>query len=802
MRRFLPWILWLGILLIVVQTGYFFLKSSPKDIRHDEGTPLRTVRSPIAVKSLNCVISDGSDGYWLGTNGEGVCRYKANGEMKIFTLSDGLIDDCIISLALDSSRNLWAGTARHGVSFYDGSQWKNYDVAEGPIGERIFAIRIDPVDASVWMATSGGVSRYQPKTERWNHYTRRDHLPEDQVNDLVFDSQGDLYLGTASCGIVQMERNEAGEFHVTNVLTAPDRFGTEETPTISCVPTKALGTGLPSNRINRLLITHDGTLWAATDTGLAWSRNRKDDWQFLRGRDYGDKMRGLVAGTPPGWQEVPRKRFGELLPEDDLTALAQDTGGGLWIGTRSLGSVHIKPESFYTKLGNQEEPVDQETAFLETMATISKRFFGRSTDEIVAIVPGNDRTVLLAGRNGTIEMATSPFETITSSPVQQVSPKVKTDETVETSAAENAPSFEAEIRGLIPQNLEFANNVTYPYAAYYGEDWKTRGNWYGIYGKQYALIGGADGAWDRLVAFDETKCQIRVFSGNIGNRTRPVERIILPIEEKSQTWSLLPQDKERTSSFWRLAGNIVPHNYDGPHLWLSVELKRPGLWFCTLYFIDSIKYTMAMREDEWIRHDYLVEVYPRDSFWDTNLGWEELAKRSEEYASITPPLAKTRVQNFSDGVHKRFVMVGPGSYLIRIDKNFGLPVELAGVMVDPALPNGSRGNGADFSAKTPSVVQPKSPETLAVLDLWSALDYQIQQVQDVQNQRFLRIMAEQFATSVARRCPDDSAAVSLKRAIEWQIPLWPADQYDEWQKWMENNITSKTEEQTSDNIPE
>jgi ligand-binding sensor domain-containing protein len=48
-----------------------------------------------------------------------------------------------------------------GVSVFNGKDWKNYDVVDGPIGERIFDIKICPKDSDVWIATSAGISRYK-----------------------------------------------------------------------------------------------------------------------------------------------------------------------------------------------------------------------------------------------------------------------------------------------------------------------------------------------------------------------------------------------------------------------------------------------------------------------------------------------------------------------------------------------------------------------------------------------------------------------------------------------------------------
>ena len=87
--------------------------------------------------------------------------------------------------------------------------WNNYDVPNGPIGERIFKIAVCPVDGDVWMGTSAGLTRYSVSKDEWTHYTKGQTknpsapphvdayyktnaagLPGDQVNALAFDARG------------------------------------------------------------------------------------------------------------------------------------------------------------------------------------------------------------------------------------------------------------------------------------------------------------------------------------------------------------------------------------------------------------------------------------------------------------------------------------------------------------------------------------------------------------------------------------------------------------------------------------
>ncbi|MDR1924712.1 MAG: hypothetical protein LBQ66_10075, partial [Planctomycetaceae bacterium] len=179
------------------------------------------------------LISDGDNGAWVGTEDEGVFHCQVDGKVSQFTTKNGLGDNNGYALAIDKLGRLWVGHLNTGVSVFNGKDWKNYDVVDGPIGERIFDIKICPLDGDVWIATSAGLTRYRVFFDDWQHITRYDGLLEDQVSSLAFDYDGNMFVGMRSHGIAIFERRFDGVYsHVRNIV-APDRFGEDN---VSPVP--------------------------------------------------------------------------------------------------------------------------------------------------------------------------------------------------------------------------------------------------------------------------------------------------------------------------------------------------------------------------------------------------------------------------------------------------------------------------------------------------------------------------------------------------------------------------------------
>ena len=310
---------------------------------------------------------------------------------------DALKRATVRSLAADQYGRLWAGTARNGLFVRNDDQWNHY-----AIGERIPAILASPIDGIVVLATDIGVVGYNAEKDEWTEIDSSIVQP----TALAFDVNGNLFVGTSCNGIIRLDKS--GNFRDGKQITASRRFGPGSAPNVSPVPLDPCGTGLPSNQINALLIGSDGTVWAGTSAGLAWSRDNGETWIFLRGRDYGDKMRGLFAGTPHGWKELPRVRFGELLPEDHVSLLVEDESGTLWIGTSSLGCIALKPVSLYRNTQPVNDDLQSQRAFLEEVAAESSRFHGTKTDRVVAMAALTGSEVLLASAIGSLETMDCP----------------------------------------------------------------------------------------------------------------------------------------------------------------------------------------------------------------------------------------------------------------------------------------------------------------------------------------------------------------------------------------------------------
>ena len=180
--------------------------------------------------------------------------------------------------------------------------------------------------------------------------------------------------------------------------------------------------------------------------------------------------------------------------------------------------------------------------------------------------------------------------------------------------------------------------------------------------------------------------------GFIGGRTRPLERIVL-------------YQSGRSLNAWSSVGDSIADTVDGQHLWCEVQLFQPGRFGLSLYFVNPERRSARNQEKP---RDHLVEIFsdtpvtppiPKGDYW------REFGKRADEWAIQSEPLAGSRVLDFGDGVSKRFELAGPGTYLVKIDKNYSRKIDLCAVWIDRLGTNVSPTSIPEMSTKqTPYLV--------------------------------------------------------------------------------------------------
>lgn len=282
---------------------------------------------------VNDVLETRSGEYWVATQ-EGLARFDPKGTPQDHLLSGGAAaapnpmftvvvpDDTdrrarAIEVLLEGrDGTIWVGTERD-LYWLDRSHGREtlrrveiHLLNTYPEGRFIQAL-VEDAAGSLWIATPDGLYRRWPDGHA-SRYTKLDGLPDEYIHHLLRDHEGHLWAGTRYGGFFRFSADN-----------------TDKPPVVDI--TLSVRDGLPSTWVFQLFETSAHRFWAATAQGLV---------EFFPGGDeQGRRLR------PYG------RRNG--LSDHEITALSEDLGGNLWLGTDATGAMKITRDGF-TTYGEQD----------------------------------------------------------------------------------------------------------------------------------------------------------------------------------------------------------------------------------------------------------------------------------------------------------------------------------------------------------------------------------------------------------------------------------------------------------------
>ncbi len=244
-------------------------------------------------------IGQTSDGdVWIAIDSGGVARFEpGTGRWTQYrhdpNVRSSIASDEPYCLLVDAKDRIWVGTADSGLDRYDPRTdgWIHHRREDGGISEDSVYSLTEGVTGEIWIGLNHGFDRLDPESGEFSHPAIIEGDPDGGMLATTFDlaqaSDGLLWIGTFLNGLYTLDL-ETREF---------TKFRPEEGERDS----------IGSYRINALLISRDGTVWAGTNTGLYRHSGSGNHWQVYR-RKHG-------------------------LRNESISALLEGADGTIWIGT-------------------------------------------------------------------------------------------------------------------------------------------------------------------------------------------------------------------------------------------------------------------------------------------------------------------------------------------------------------------------------------------------------------------------------------------------------------------------------------
>lgn len=290
----------------------------------------------LPAQTISSLRSTPDGGIWIGTSANGLFRWDIDvGTLTRLNTKDGLADEEVLAMDQDPWGNWWFGTGR-GVSCYGGQLFDFYSRQSGLDGDAVYAIQGAENGGMLFALDEKGLFRKTDTTFQSISYRgwRRG-----QINTIFRDPNQHLWLGSEGNGLAMIYQDSC--FYVGNDL------------------------GFNSQLVRSIVADSSGTLWVATvDVGLyqldmemdSFPRFELINWSAADGlagyrinQVHIDRQDRLWLATEDAGLLCWRK--GALLyaidenmglPKGQLTALAEDPAGYLWVGTAKEGLARVE----------------------------------------------------------------------------------------------------------------------------------------------------------------------------------------------------------------------------------------------------------------------------------------------------------------------------------------------------------------------------------------------------------------------------------------------------------------------------
>jgi signal transduction histidine kinase/ligand-binding sensor domain-containing protein/ActR/RegA family two-component response regulator len=276
---------------------------------------------------IHDLLVDDQGRIWAATNG-GLAYYE-NDRFEVLLANDGgPFSDEVVTLAADPQGQLYIGT-RTGIYRLRGGELRRLDVGDPNV--RAVASKLYVDDASgLWFAT-GAQGTFRWLNGDLERLANGGRLERDLVQAFLEDENGGFWIGTYSDGLHRFR-------------SAP--FKTYSEPE-----------GLSDYNVRFVFEASDGSVYVGTGSGgLNVLRdgqiehlNRATGFPSDSATTVFEHSRlGLLAGTPDGLyrvRDLDRRIFEPIGPliGHHPRCLAEDSAGGLWVGTREAGVFRLGP---------------------------------------------------------------------------------------------------------------------------------------------------------------------------------------------------------------------------------------------------------------------------------------------------------------------------------------------------------------------------------------------------------------------------------------------------------------------------
>ncbi len=328
--------------------------------------------------NISSIVFDGSRRVWINDFGKGIHRFELDesGNLQtsiLFDVKSGVPHEYISQIFIDEEGNQWFSSQGNGISVLRDQAFTFFN----PWETELFPDVNSMVSAGdeYWFGGQGRIAYSSGiASQQISYLGLEDGLPDDRITALYRDRDGTLYMGTSHSGLYVKKAGSdvvkplfISRNSLENIVNAIDGNGDSifvatnngvytYNPGTGMQTSRNTANGLPHNKINDVLVDHEGVAWVATLTSGLVSVNSTKNFLIegkpkLEFKTLSEGAEGVIwAGTEErgvfkfdfndeslAWYNADKG-----LKADYTYAIGIDPNGFVWVGHR-MGLSRIDP---------------------------------------------------------------------------------------------------------------------------------------------------------------------------------------------------------------------------------------------------------------------------------------------------------------------------------------------------------------------------------------------------------------------------------------------------------------------------
>ncbi|PLX05469.1 MAG: hypothetical protein C0594_07210, partial [Marinilabiliales bacterium] len=354
---------------ILTYKGELLIQSNKALYAYQDNSLIKTEINLPDTVSIKDIAIDKSNNIWLASN-LGLIKIS-NKDYEIYNISDGLIDNELESICIDSMGIVWYGSEGRGIGSYDGEKIISYKQENGFSNTSVLDLAIDH-EGNLWVGGRTGLTTLK-HNDPFIHYNKINNNDNTIILGMMQTEDSTIWMATYGSGIVGLKN---GQF--TNLYS-----------------------DFPDNRFFDIVKVEDKIYLASASHGVLIYNTKKQEIEteiaphknlrvFCLLKDdscvwAGTSGAGLLKITMNDYQQYSTK---DGLTSDRVMSLCKDTSNTLWIGTVGGGVCKLDDGeiSSYTKEDGLEPN------YIRSIASDNngRIWFGSATHGIFSIVKNDD----------------------------------------------------------------------------------------------------------------------------------------------------------------------------------------------------------------------------------------------------------------------------------------------------------------------------------------------------------------------------------------------------------------------------